>query len=461
MTELSFSGSLNDADELATHLSAAGLSAEACQAKARLFARAAAALSITAEAASGQPPLALFVPGRIEVLGKHVDYAGGRTMVAAAERGFCVAALPRDDDQIIVIDAASGETIVFRADADLEPQTSSWAIYPMTVARRIARNFPGATRGANIALLSDLPRAAGMSSSSALTVAVFLVLSEVNRLSARDQYWHNIGGETDLAGYLGAIENGQTFGTLEGDRGVGTFSGCEDQTAIFCAQPGHISLYAYCPIEFEKLIPLPPGHVFVIANSGLAAEKTGDARPKYNRAARLVSTLMEIWRNKTGRDDLHLAAALSSSPGAAAQLAAMVQASASNESIRSALAARLEHFAIESGEIVPEASDALAGGDLQAFGRLVDRSQRAAEQLLGNQVPETMYLAAAARRLGAVAASAFGAGFGGSVWALVESGSTEDFLASWEAEYRAEFPERAPEAAFFLTAAGPAAFRVC
>ena len=70
-------------------------------------------------------------------------------------------------------------------------------------------------------------------------------------------------------------------------------------------------------------------------------------------------------------------------------------------------------------------------------------------------------MAAAARRLGAAAASAFGAGFGGSVWALVEAVAAEDFLASWEAQYRAEFPEHAPLARFFATAAGPAAFRVC
>ena len=152
MIELSFPGDLTDVDELATQLFTTGLSRGACESKARLFARAASALSITGEAGSGQPPLAFFVPGRIEVLGKHTDYAGGRTMVAAVERGFCIAALPRDDRQIVVIDAANGETIVFLADPDLQPQAGSWSNYPMTVARRVARNFPGAVRGADIAL---------------------------------------------------------------------------------------------------------------------------------------------------------------------------------------------------------------------------------------------------------------------------------------------------------------------
>ena len=161
-----------------------------------------------------------------------------------------------------------------------------------------------------------------MSSSSALMVGVFLALSEVNRLAARDEYWHNIGSKTDLAGYLGTIENGQSFGTLEGDRGVGTFGGSEDHTAILCAEPNYISQYAFCPVEFEKMVPVPPGYLFAVAASGVAAEKTGAAGEKYNAASRLASSLAELWRRETGRDDPHLAAALGSSPDAAERLKA-------------------------------------------------------------------------------------------------------------------------------------------
>ena len=48
--------------------------------------------------------LRLFVPGRIEVLGKHTDYAGGRSLTCAAERGFAVAYLPREDTRLRVVD---------------------------------------------------------------------------------------------------------------------------------------------------------------------------------------------------------------------------------------------------------------------------------------------------------------------------------------------------------------------
>jgi galactokinase len=462
MIELSFRGDLTDADELATQLFTTGLSRGACQSKAALLVRAASALSVTGEAHSGRLPLGFCVPGRIEVLGKHTDYAGGRTMVCAVERGFCVAAFPRDDRQMIVIDAASGETIVFTIDPDLTPQTIKWSNYPMTVARRIARNFPGAVRGADIAFISDLPSGSGMGASSALLTAIFLALSEVNRLPSRDEYWHNIGNRTDLAGYLSTIENGQTFRKLEGDRGVGTCGGSEDHTAILCAEPNNISQYAFCPIEFEKMIPMPPGCLFAVATSGVTADKSDEeARDRYNAASQLAATLLELWRRETGRDDAHLAAALGSSADAVERLQAIVKAADVAPLSREALLARLEHFMLESGEIIPAAGDALDRGDLRAFGRLVDDSQHAAEQLLGNQTPETEYLAASARQLGAAAASAFGGGFGGSVWALVEIAKADSFLSAWGGLYNEEFPQHTEQANFFATGAGPAAFRVC
>ena len=57
--------------------------------------------------------------------------------------------------------------------------------------------------------------------------------------------------------------------------------------------------------------------------------------------------------------------------------------------------------------------------DTAALGDLSAESQADAETLLDNQVQETVELVASARRLGAFASSSFGAGFGGSVWALV------------------------------------------
>jgi galactokinase len=291
-----------------------------------------------------------------------------------------------------------------------------------------------------------------MSSSSALIIAAFLAIADANELYERADWPAEFAERHVLAGYLGTIENGQSFGALAGDRGVGTFGGSEDHTAILCSEANHLSQYAYCPVRFERKIRLPGDCLFAIGSSGVVAAKTGSAREKYNAASQLASAVAQLWREKTGRDDPHLAAALHSEPDAAARLRAMVDSPA--------LAARLEHFIIENEEVLPAAGDALAAGDMVRFGQLVDRSQKACEELLGNQIAETAFLASSARQEGALAASAFGAGFGGSVWALVEKAHAEDFLAAWAASYRRQYPAHASSAEFFLTAAGPAAIYI-
>jgi galactokinase len=328
------------------------------------------------------------------------------------------------------------------------------------VARRIARNFPGPLVGAEMAFASDLPAAAGMSSSSALVTAVFLALSDVNALPDREEYRSVIRSTEDLAAYLGAVENGAAFGPLAGDEGVGTAGGCQDHAAILLSRPGALVQYAFLPLRFEQAVAVPDGHRFVIATSGVVAEKTGTAQARYNGASATVAALLSLWNRATGRADQSLAAVIASAPDAAARLREMLRASTTAGLEPGALSDRFEQFQTETAVIIPAAAEAMVQDDLSSLGALVDLSQECAERLLGNQVPETVELARSARRLGAVAASAFGAGFGGSVWALVPEALESRFATEWGRAYRRAFPEAATRAEFFPTRAGPAALRL-
>ena len=437
-------------------LTAAGFSAEASAMRAALFAAAADNLcgrGVAEEAAV----LARFVPGRIEVLGKHTDYAGGRSLLATVERGFCVVAAPREDRTCRVWSKGSGDLAEFEIDADLTPTMGHWSNYPMTVARRIARNFPGDLRGAEMAIASDLPIASGMSSSSALMVTVFLTLSDINGLPERPEFVANVHSPEELAGYLGTVENGQTFGSLAGDAGVGTFGGSEDHTAMLCCKSGKLSQYSFCPVVHERDVAMPAGYVFAVGSTGVAAEKTGDAREKFNRLSRLTVGVAEVWRQATGRDDPHMAAAVTSAPDAVEKVRGVVRAAQLDEFTGEDLLERFEQFHAESVEIIPAAAEALAEREMGRFGQLVDWSQHLTETLLKNQVAEQIELARTARALGAAAASAFGAGFGGSVWAMVAENQAEQFLARWAAAYHKAFPQHAERSCFFLTCPGPPA----
>ena len=119
------------------------------------------------------------------------------------------------------------------------------------------------------------------------------------------------------------------------------------------------------------------------------------------------------------------------------------------------LSARAEQLFVECHEIIPAVAERLSRDDWDHIGELVDRSQRLAEEGLRNQIPETIFLARNARDLGAIASSAFGAGFGGSVWALVYKNDSENFTAEWRQSYLGSFPIHSSYCDFFETAAGP------
>lgn len=438
-------------------LMAAGMSAGEAAAKKLLFERTLQAMPRDGE--RGGPPRAFYVPGRIEILGKHTDYAGGRSLLCTVERGFCLIARPRQDDQVQVINARSRARCSLALSPKLKPSERLWCNYPGMVARRMARNFPNARQGADIAFISDLPAASGMSSSSALMVAVFLALADVNDLENSDQYRREIHGPEDLAGYLGAVENGESFGSLAGDLGVGTFGGSEDHVAILCCRPGELSQYSFCPIRHERNLKLPDDHVLIVGVSGVAAIKTGESRARFNRMSLAARAILETWRAATGRHDPTLAAAVASDHDAPDRIRRFLDASTHETFPASELRDRLEQFLDESMNIIPSAGAALAAGDLPLFGALTDRSQKNAESLLGNQVPETVDLVRAARSLGAVAASAFGAGFGGSVWALCRVEHAAEFERRWATWYRVRFPG-VGRARFFRSFPGPPAMRL-
>ncbi len=416
-------------------------------------ARRKAALLGTAEALLESPAAArFFVPGRIEVLGKHTDYAGGRSLLAATERGFCVAAAPRPE-RIVRLSFAGGETFRWPLDSDLPAAEASRAPHAAAVVRRVARDFPGLRRGADVAFASDLPASAGLSSSSALVVGLFAALAASLQIEDREDFRAIVPTLEDRAGYLGAVESGRGFGPFDGERGAGARIGSEDHTAILCCRRGELAQYAFLPVRRERALPLPPDWIFLVASSGVAADKAGPAAERYNLLARSAEAILEI-----------------GCPGAASLGGACAREASAAARIRQALIRgehpdfppgfllrRFEQFFEESFRLVPAAAGALASGDVRALGPICDRSQALAERALGNQIPQTIHLARAARELGAAAASAFGAGFGGSVWALVERAQADELSRRWRETYARAFERDEGRCEIFATRPGPAA----
>ncbi len=125
-------------------------------------------------------------------------------------------------------------------------------------------------------------------------------------------------------------------------------------------------------MRLERQIRLDDDFAFVIAFSGVAAEKTGSALELYNRVSRLASASMEVWREATGRDDPHFAAALRSSPDAADRFRESLRQSDRSDFRPEELLDRFEQFVAESEEIIPAVAEHLAADTAEAFGEALE-----------------------------------------------------------------------------------------
>lgn len=384
----------------------------------------------------------LFVPGRIELFGKHVDYGGGTSLTCATDEGITATVDIVDVPVIDLEDSRTGRRARMPLHRDARPGGGHGGTYVAAVARRLARDFGPLKAGVRVVSASTLPRSAGLSSSSAFVTLLTLALADANQLTARDDWREHLGTRLALAEYCGAIETGAPFGPWAGERGVGTRGGAQDHVAILCNDAGMVGAYSYLPATLVGQATFPAKWSILVAVSGVRATKTGGAQGDYNRAADLIHRLLRTWNATSGRKDPSIAAAMQSSPGACEEIARLARTSSDGP----LLTARLAQFRAESERVVPGALSAISSADATMLGQLAVESQQGAETALGNQVPETSFLARAALAAGAHASSAFGAGFGGSVWAICDADGATRVLARWQDLYAAAFPARAPRA---------------
>ncbi len=449
---------LRDAASIRTSLIVAGLPPEAAEQKLKLLEQCRRALNSRTIAET----YAFFVPGRIEVLGKHTDYAGGDSLLCAVSHGFCFVASKSDSLSLTLVNATSGEREELPANPsdEKESRRGHWSNYPNSVWRRLRHNLGGQLEGCTLAFASDLPSAAGISSSSALVVGTFLALDAVNNIRSRPAFKTRVPNKESLGDYLGCVENGRDYPGMPGTLGVGTTGGSQDQTAIICAVADQLQHFSFAPTTLRESVPMPEGFAFVVASSGVTAAKTGDALDHYNRVGARASEIVRLWNMKTGEKTVTLGDIVRRRQFDPRLVREMLASDSGDQFSSSSLIGRFDQFYAESYEIIPSAVAALQANRLHDFAAAVRRSQNLAEEHLENQVPATIGLVELAIEEGALAASAFGAGFGGSVWAMVREDAIPSFVSRWTNRYRMLFRGPARQSRFFVERPGPGAFQI-
>ena len=394
-----------------------------------------------------------FVPGRVEVFGKHTDYAGGHSLLLTNDRGFVFAAAKNSVSRVRMCEIGSEfDPVDFQISPDLQPVVGEWGNYPMTVIRRLARNFADHVKlaGVDVTFASDLPVGSGMSGSSALMIMTFIAVAVPNGLAHCEHFQRNVRSEIDLTMYLACIENGQSFRDLEGGRGVGTFGGSEDHTAILAGRHGVLSLYQFAPTTRKAEISWPQDWQMVVCFSGVRAEKTKQALKEYNRLSERARMAVELYNRGRSVTVSTLREIIDESKHPAT-MAEALRAKDQDLDLKWDLAGRVVQFHLEDRRFIPAAVQALMWRMPDRFGRLLNCSHDASRRYLGNIASEIHGLQQSTLSLGAFGATGFGAGFGGSLFALVQRSHTQEFLTAWEESFHKMSPDSWSRSSFFST----------
>jgi galactokinase len=349
----------------------------------------------------GAPSHVASAPGRVNLIGEHTDYNGLAVLPMAIQFRVYVAFRRRDDTTVQVTSTAPGfEPHTFTLVDPLPPYPlGDWGNYVKAACQTLLRAV-GAMPGVDATIHSDVPVAAGLSSSSALVVACAVALLEASGRQVPPLV---------LARLL-----------AEGERYVGTQGGGMDQAIALGGRSGSAARIGFDPLSL-RLVPVPAWWRFVVANSLVRAEKSGAAQETYNRrTAECRAALQRVVAYLGARDvacyvDLRARYA----DGELLKAGAAV--------LDPTLRRRFRHVISEATR-VDEAVGALEAAALERFGRLMAASHASLRDDYEVSCPELDALVDVARAGGAAGARLTGAGLGGSIVALVSAGREDDLL---------------------------------
>lgn len=357
-------------------------------------------------------PSTLSVPGRANLIGEHIDYHNLPVLPIAIQKQIVVAFQPRADGHIRAISQHMPEPIDIRLSSPFTPGPPGfWGNYVRAAALALQAQHPLAN-GIDAFVASDLPLAAGLSSSSALLVAFSLALLRANQI------------QMTLNELTSLLPNSEQL--------VGTRGGAMDHVAILASRGGFATLIdSFLPLEIEYAA-VPANWRFLIAHSLVNAEKSGALRSEYN--ARRLAGMRALeklgftsYREALKKYDDHCITALT------------------EESERNAFL----HVTTEARR-VQNAAAALAQGDLDEFGRLLCESHASLRDRLRVSLPAIDELINSALEAGAFGARLTGAGFGGCVVCLCTS-ETLDRVRNYLIEtYYAQRPGFRPAEHLFV-----------
>jgi galactokinase len=360
-------------------------------------------------------------PGRIELLGNHLDYNGGPVLAAAIDR-FVVTAVgfdPSAQENWLVATDAPGPARQLLGDPlvppSKPPQTADYV--RGVIAELTARGHDSAT-GAAIVVAGDVPLGFGVSSSAALCVSLTLALAS-RPLADRDVV---------LIAQAAEHRAGSPCGTM-------------DQSASVA---GGVIDFDGATLQVTALSPQLGDYVFAVADSGVSRSLGTSSYPI--RVAECREAL------DIARRELNTAV-----PNLAALTPDQLKRLETLSALTPTLTRRVRHV-VEETERVARGRTAVSEADWETFGHLMTESGRSSATLYEISHPEVEELVTIAlRQPGVLGARMMGGGEGGAVLALLRRDTVEVFAAGLRAGFYQQRGRGAEEGLIHICSFAPGA----
>jgi galactokinase len=351
--------------------------------------------------AFGAPPaVTAAAPGRVNLIGEHTDYNEGLVLPAAIDRGVAVAAGPGEPGTLSILSAGRGAPVTLATDHPLDTVPAPWLRYPAGVYHLLVP--PALHRhGIRLALDTDLPEGAGLSSSAALETASCLAIASLLDLPLTDEECITLCHRAE-------------------QECVGVHCGIMDQTVTLRAQAGH-ALFLDCRSLTVQQIPFPEELEILICHSGV--QRSLLASP-YNTRREECTAAVRILRS----DRPALTALRDIS---------MEELPSVMRSLPPPLHRRVRHVVTENCRVM-ETVTAIRNRALPRFGKMLYDSHMSLRDQYDAGCPEVDAIVdICAEHEGVVGARMTGAGFGGAAIAVVERGAAPGLVRRLETGYPA------------------------
>ena len=349
-----------------------------------------------------------FAPGRVNLIGEHIDYNGGFVMPAAISNGSYFLVAPNGTRDLVVFSSLFNQQHSFSLrDVPAMNPTGQWIDYIAGTLQQFHRRF-GELPGMDVLVVSDLAQNSGLSSSASFSVGFAFALAseagvDIDRVS--------------VARVAQAVENDY----------VGVNCGIMDQFAVAMGKSDHCIALNCDSLEHE-LLPLNLlDHEIVIANSMVPRKLSESAYNQRRAECRIALETLQ----KCGDMD-HLCAVTLEELGRCEPLKA------------NHLLYRRAHHAVSEQQRVLESIELLKTGGLRAFGKLMNASHASLRDDFEVSCEELDILADTAQGLAGVLGSRMtGGGFGGCTVSIVASENVGNFIETLSHVYSAATPYQA------------------